>query len=304
MSMPPARTIRPDVAWIARVVWIALPFTAATTLDAAVSGWSRAPRAVAWSLVAAVWTLVTIALLVPRPRSFTIVRAGVPAIGIATFAALPANDRLVASIAAVHVALAAVLALSAPVAIACADGASYGDEQRWPLRLPPAVGWVLVPLTIGCAAVSVSLGPLLLADGRWLAGGVATLAGAAAGLASLRSLATLERRFVVLVPAGIVVADSLTLADPVLFPREHVRSLEPVDDPVRGVPGARPGVLDLRLGTRRAVRLTADAPVPIPCRDGRTATKTVTADRVLFAPLRSEELLAEWERRRRRSPIA
>ena len=54
---------------------------------------------------------------------------------------------------------------------------------------------------------------------------------------------SLSRRWAVLVPAGFVVVDPLTLADPVLFLREHVRHLAP--EPPAAAPD---GVLDLRLG--------------------------------------------------------
>jgi hypothetical protein len=58
-----------------------------------------------------------------------------------------------------------------------------------------------------------------------------------------RALYGLSRRWAVLVPAGFVVVDPLTLADPVLFLREHVRAMTPL------APGAASnGLLDLRLG--------------------------------------------------------
>ena len=46
-----------------------------------------------------------------------------------------------------------------------------------------------------------------------------------------------------LVPAGFVVVDPLTLADPTLFLREHVRHVAP-----RAARRGAGGVLDLRLG--------------------------------------------------------
>ena len=61
---------------------------------------------------------------------------------------------------------------------------------------------------------------------------------------SVRLVHQLSRRWVVLVPAGIVIADPLTLTDPVLFVRERVMGIGPAD------PGRRPpaDALDLRLG--------------------------------------------------------
>ncbi len=283
--------------WLARGVWVLLPITAGGAIEAAIDGWSIAPRTVAAILVLSTWTMVAVALLVPRPRSFTLLRIGAPAIAGATIAAMTSTDVLFAVVAGGHSIIAAVLTLSGPVALACTDGASYGDEQRHPLRLPPHFILLVVPATVVLLTASVAAGPLLLADGRWPAGAPVTIIGVLFAFVLVRSLANLERRFVVLVPAGIVVSDSLTLVDPVLLPREHVRSLRRAVDTTRGLPAARPGVLDLRLGTANALELVTDEAAPIPCRDGRRLTRTIVTERLLFAPLRPAALLAAWQER-------
>ena len=84
---------------------------------------------------------------------------------------------------------------------------------------------------------------LLLADGAIVLGVVALLVGAVLVYLLSRSLDSLSRRWAVLVPAGFVVVDPLTLADPVLFLREHIRHAG------AGAPATAPdAVLDLRLG--------------------------------------------------------
>ena len=72
---------------------------------------------------------------------------------------------------------------------------------------------------------------LLLADGRIVLGVAALLVGAGLVYLLSRSLDSLSRRWAVLVPAGFVVVDPLTLADPVLFLREHVRHVAPESRP-------------------------------------------------------------------------
>jgi hypothetical protein len=296
-QLAPIEASEAMILWLARGAWIVLPVTSGDAIDDAIDGWATAPRVLAACLLFAAWTIGTIGLFTPRPRSFTILRVAAPTLALTTYAATIAQRDAFSLVAALHATVAAIVALSASVADTCVDGVSYGNERRHPLRLPPQFRAIFVPVTVVAVIGAASAGPLLLADRRWLVGAVATIAGIPLLFAGLRSLAALERRFVVLVPAGIVVSDSLTLCDPVLFPRDHVVRLGDSADASRGTPDAMPGVLDLRLGARPAIELITDEPAPIPCRAGRTETKTVTADRVLCSPLRPGFVIEEWNRR-------
>ncbi len=291
----------PAASWVTRALWIALPLTLGGALEEATADWGFASRAVVVGIAAVAWALGIVALFAPRPRSFTVLRVVAPMAlsnGIGSVRAEPSSASW---IAVAHAALAAVAVLSASVADRCADGASYGNERRHPLRLPPLFSMFFVPVAVAATIVGLTAGPWMLADARWTGGAIATLFGVAAALIALRSLVSLERRFVVFVPAGLVVSDSIVLVDPVLFPREHVVRMAPTDQPATGLPDARPGTLDLRLGTPGAVELVVDEAAPIPCRDGRSSSRTVTADTLLFAPLRPKFVLGEWQRRHRQS---
>jgi hypothetical protein len=287
------------ILWLARGAWVVLPVTAGDAIDDAIRDWHSAPRVVAADLLFTAWTLGLISLFTPRPRSFTVLRITAPALACSTTAAAIAVQRPLAVMAALHAMVVVGVALSASVADVCIDGASYGNERRHPLRLPPQFAGFVVPATVIIVLAGIATGPLLLADEQWLVGAMATAAGLPLAFAGARSLIALERRFVVLVPAGLVVSDSLTLCDPVLFPREHVVRLGTTNDPSRGIPDARPGILDLRLGAGGAIELVADEPAPIPCRAGRRDTKTVEAARVLCAPLRPRFVVDEWNARGR-----
>ena len=67
-------------------------------------------------------------------------------------------------------------------------------------------------------------GPLLLAARQWVAGGVLTVAGVVVVVVLARALHQLARRWLVFVPAGVVLHDPLGLVEPVLLIRAHVRS--------------------------------------------------------------------------------
>jgi hypothetical protein len=189
---------------------------------------------------------------------------------------------------------AAVLAGTPGVGRACAQGAAYGDEERFPLKVPPALFLGVLPLAVLLLGAGLALGPVLLAGGELVAGLVALAVGLplAAGLA--RSLHLLSRRWVVLVPAGVVVADPMTLSDPVLFPREHVLGLGPAD------PGRRPGpeALDLRLGAAiGSCALLLDDDVEIYRRvRGRAAGRRTHL--LLFTPVAARTMLGRAASRR------
>ena len=108
----------------------------------------------------------------------------------------------------------------------------------------------------------------------------------------VRALHGLSRRWVVFVPAGLVLHDLHALVDPVLFPRTSVRRLGPAST-------ADPGTHDL---THRSLGLVLELELveateiaprrPDPPRRGGER------HRLLFAPTRPGALLNEAARRR------
>ncbi len=136
---------------------------------------------------------------------------------------------------------------------------------------------------------------LLLADGDLVLGLLALVLGAGLVFVLSRSLVSLARRWAVLVPAGFVVVDPLTLADPTLFLREHVRHVAP--EPATAAP---PEVLDLRLGASAgSVSVRFDEEIDlVRASRGRRGGVTVTTDEILVAVVRRDEMLALAARRR------
>ena len=125
-----------------------------------------------------------------------------------------------AVVALVATVVAAGLAIGLPaVSFACANGVAYGDERRYPLRTPPVLWLGPLPVAPLLVAAGLAGGPLLLADGRVVAGIVTIVVGFLVAALAARSLHSLSGRWAVLVPAGLVLVDSMTLPDPVLFPR-------------------------------------------------------------------------------------
>jgi hypothetical protein len=100
----------------------------------------------------------------------------------------------------------------------------------------------------------------------------------------------------VLVPAGLVLVDPLTLPDPVLFLRERITSLRAVD-PRAPVP---PDAVDLRLGALAdSLGMTLDREAEfLFTRRGLRGAEPAKATEVRFAAVRARDLLATAAERR------
>ncbi|MGH9186361.1 MAG: hypothetical protein ACRD0U_11195 [Acidimicrobiales bacterium] len=274
--------------WPARLAWLGVPLAIGPALTGAMSTTSTPVRWVTAIVVWLVWAGVLVGLLVPTTLGLTAVRVAAPAaFAAALWAALVGSPDTGDGVALAWAALACVTAFAAFTADAFVDGSSYGDETRFALRAP--IGVVVVAVAAWVVVVSgVAIGPLLLAGRQWVAGGVAVAVGFPAAWFAVRRLHQLARRWLVLVPAGIVVHDPLLLPDPVLFPGPTVRALAPA---TRGDAGM-PGVVDLSATTPGlALALRLRQPVKVGRGD-------VEADLVLFTPGRPGALLAEARRRR------
>lgn len=276
--------LAPISLWIARLIWASLPLAAGVAAADALDGWSTAPAVLAGVFLWVAWAIGLLALLAPRLLGLTALRAIAPTFLVLAVVVAIAGTATSASrfTALFMTALATVLALASPVSIAAVNGAAYGDERRFPLKIPPSL--FLGPLLLAppLIAAGVVAGPLLLADGRIVVG-VLALAGVPLAALAARSLHTLARRFAVLVPAGLAIVDSFTLSDPVLLPRERITSLRAV------APRSHPseGTLDIRVGAAGgSLSVTLDKPTDaLHVRRGRHGAESVKTDELWFAVL-------------------
>ncbi|MGI8797566.1 MAG: hypothetical protein ACR2IR_13460 [Acidimicrobiia bacterium] len=290
--------------WLLRMAWASLPITAGPAAADALDGWSTGPQIVAAVLLWSAWGVVLTGVLTPRPVALTAVRVAAPGFFVlAVVAGIFGDAAGVTAVAAIVVTGAAVvLAVTPGVAMAAANGVAYGDERRFPLKtprvlllgpLPPA------PLLVGAG---IAAGPLLVAADRPVVGALALVVGIPVAALMVRALHGLSRRWVVLVPAGLVVVDPLTLPDPVLFLREHIASLRAADP---GEP-LHAGVVDLRLGALAdSLALTLGRETEfLATRRGVRGSVPATTTELRFAAVRSGELLAEAAQRRIPVPTA
>ncbi len=241
-------------AWPLRVVWLLVPLVAGPALADALSDRSRSVQVVASAFAWAGWVVGLGAMAVLRSASLTVVRVVVPgALAVAAWASLGA-DRPAWAAAGVGIGAIAMLLLAAPgVSDAFVDGSSYGTERRVALKIPPALLVAPVPLSWLAIAAGTVTGPLLLASSQWVAGGIAVVVGTGLVVVGGRQLHLLSRRWLVFVPAGLVVHDPFSLTDPILFPRASVARIGPAvtddadaDDVVDSTGGALGLALEVR----------------------------------------------------------
>ena len=280
--------------WLVRAGWLALPFAAGPAYGAALHPHSDAVRLVATVLLWTGWALVLVGTLVPPPLGLTALRVCGPAAAVAALAAAATGrpSALAGAGAAAITALDVALAFSPATGVLYVNGPAYPNERRYPLRPPGPL--LLGPLELSWAMVvgAPTAGILLLAARNWVAGAAVSVVGLPAAYVLARSLHGLSRRWLVFVPAGVVLHDPIALLDPVLFPRAMIEALRPAradSDSLDLTQGALGLTLELVLTEK--VPMTRAAP-------GRRGGEQGASARLLFTPTRPGQVLAEATRRR------
>ncbi len=276
--------------WLVRAVWTSLPFTVGPALAAALDGHSAPVRLVASFGLWGAWAVVLVATLVPHPLGLTALRSAAPAALVAAVAA--AVDGHARPLALGGAAVVVALAFLPETGVVFVNGPAYPDERRLPLRVPGALLLGILPLTWALAVGGPTAGLLLLAARQWVAGAAVVVAAVPLAVVLFRSLHALSRRWVVLVPAGIVLHDPLALTDPVLFRRQVIATLRPAPagseslDVSQRAPG-----LALELVLKEEVPLVLTKP-------GNRLGQSASARALLFTPTRPGAVLREAAGRR------
>ena len=287
------RFARP-ILWLLRVTWVALPFTAGPALADALDPAEIPLRTTASIGLWLVWAALLLACLVPRPVGLTAVRVAAPAAVVAAGAAAAGGHA--SALALATTILAAALALAPETGWTFANGSAYGDERRHLLRLPGPL--LLGPVWLAWALVvaGTTAGPLLLADRRWAAGAAAAVVGLPVAALMALALHGQSRRWLVFVPAGVVLHDHLSLTDPLLFRRTSIAALRPAP--------AGSDALDLThraLGLALELDFTEEADLPR-ARPRQRLPEMTKARRILVTPTRPGAVLADARARRIRVP--
>ncbi|GAC1517083.1 MAG: hypothetical protein NVS1B12_00900 [Acidimicrobiales bacterium] len=280
--------------WVVRALWAALPFTAGVAFSQALRPEAAALRLTLSAGAWIAWATILVATLVPHPLGLTAFRCAAPAAATASVVAAVSGrpGPVVALIGVGATGAVALVAFLPATGIWFVNGPAYPNERRFPLAAPGAL--LLGPVVLAWAAVvgAPIAAAVLLSTRHWIAGGVtaATAAGAVGVLG--RALYGLSRRWVVFVPAGLVLHDPASLLDPVLFKRQTIAGLGPAP--------ADSDSLDLTqraMGLALELRLTEKVPMTRVV-SGNRRGETGASARLLFTPTRPGAVLAEAAARR------
>lgn len=278
--------------WVVRVLWVALPFTVGPAIGDALDGASTPVQLVAATGLWAGWAAGVAATFIALPVSLTAIRILAPAALAAAGAAAVAGHP--SALALGWAGVVTGWAFAPAWGFRCVNGPAYPNERRFLLRAPGSL--LFGPLLLAWALVMAGLaaGPLLLASRRWVLGGVLTLVGLPLAGVMLRGMHDLSRRWAVLVPAGVVLHDPLTIVDPVLLRRQTVTRIGPAL--------AGTDALDLtQKAPGLALEISLDEEVALALvRPGKRLGEPVKATNLLFTPTRPGALLAEAGKRRLR----
>lgn len=279
--------------WLLRAAWALLPVASGPALATALDGRSDPVQTVASVGLWAGWSVAVLATLVPHPVGLTALRIAAPGAVAANVwaAATGAPSPTAAAGGTAHATLALLLVLSPAIATFFVNGPAYPNERRFPLKVPGALLAGPMPvaasLVIGLPVAAL----LLLAVGRVALGAAAAVVAVPAAIVLGRALHGLARRWLVFVPAGVVIHDPLALADPVLFPKEMIASFGPAPASSEATD------LTLRaLGLALELRMKAPAAI-VPVARRRSALDQQHVDAVLVTPARPGAVMREAEAR-------
>lgn len=163
------------------------------------------------------WSVALLCTLVPSSSALTAIRLALPTIFVIVAAVAVAIGISSGVAAALAISLlTSLLIFSGDIGDSFVQLAAYGDERRYLLRCPPAMllvqvlSW-LVWLTLTIVAIN------LLASDALILGAIVAIAALLLAIVLPRRFHRFSRRWLVSVPAGLVIHDHVVLAETAMF---------------------------------------------------------------------------------------
>ncbi len=210
---------------VMRILLSCLPFIGAGVgglLDDRSDAVQITGTALAW----AVWGVVVIASYISHPITLTVLRIGTPVVAsFMIFVAVTqgfSGSQIISAAVSVAVLL---LSFSAEIGGIYVQASAYGDEKRFALR-PPVV--LVAPILLSALVADLSiLGlPMLVAAKNWSVAAVALIGFFVSGKYLLPRIHLLSRRWLVFVPAGIVVHDEVVLSINLMIRKQELLQIK------------------------------------------------------------------------------
>ena len=212
--------------WGPRIFWVAVGVAGAWSIGDALDGRSTAVRTTIMIAAWLVWGIGVVALVVPSTLGLAVMRmVSALCCGAAALSWIAGASPIRGAVFVACALICGFLVGGADFGQQCVQASAYGDEQRFLLRPPAAF---LPPIAVaGLAWVAAVLAaPLLLATGRWIIGMSVAVVGALLSLLLVPRFTALARRWLVFVPAGVVVHDQVVLGETLMVPRAELDGID------------------------------------------------------------------------------
>jgi hypothetical protein len=269
--------------WGARLAWLAVA-AGGVAVGAALDDHSRTVQLASTAAAWAGWALGALALALPSVATLTLARTTIPGSLVVAFAAIVDGAGALNGLAMLAPAIAASsLVVTAEFGRVYLQASAYGDELRFGLR--PPIGYLIASAITWLPTVTaVVLVVPALAGQAWVLG-VVCLVVAAAGLALLpERWHQLSRRWLVIVPAGLVVHDPVVLTETLMLRRATIAAVALGDTDASTTPGA--DLTGPAPGLAVEIRLAEPADAVLAPTVARRDGTAIRADTLLVAPSR------------------
>lgn len=220
------------IIWILRVSTVTLAATV-PLLDVAFESLSGERRLAATISLWTVWAVVLLCVLVPSSASLTGLRLAMPAhLGVTIAVAIGAADAGWRTLIALAIGIvAATAAMSAEVGRHWVQLSAYGDEKRFPLACPPIPMTVQILAWLTWFAFGVTAVVALTSERpsriAWIVGSIAAFLTVGGVVVLPRRFHRFTRRWLVWVPAGLVIHDHVVLAETAMVSKRSIIGVEP-----------------------------------------------------------------------------
>ncbi|CAB4363414.1 unannotated protein [freshwater metagenome] len=222
-AVPVNLTLTPRASlWTLRISIVALAIVMSGAISAVGEHRSSTVMFVATSALAVLIGATMLSVVVPSALSLTVVRIVLPS-AVPAAAITLALDGGPWAVAALGVTmLASAIALGAETGEAMVQGSAYGDERRLLLKVPAALlPPIIISWLVWCAFTLTAV--VLLSARQWITGTIVAALAVLLTLAVFGRLHRFSRRWLVIVPAGVVVHDDVVLGETLMVQSPNVR---------------------------------------------------------------------------------
>ena len=187
---------------------------------------SAAVQMTGTTLAWAVWGTVVIASFISHPITLTVLRIGTPVVAsfmiFGVFNQGTSGGKIICAAVSIAVLL---LSFSAEIGSIYVQASAYGDEKRFALR-PPVVLIAPILLSALIADLSIISLPLLVAAKDWPVAVVSLTGLYISARHFLPRIHSLSRRWLVFVPAGVVIHDEIVLSINLMIRKQELSQIQ------------------------------------------------------------------------------